>query len=43
MAKTYHNESPYYDDYNPSKGYTQILAVPGRVEQAGTRLHWSFR
>ena len=34
MAKTYHNESPYYDDYNPSKGYTQILAVPGRVEQA---------
>ena len=26
--------APYYDDYDASKGYTQILAVPGRVEQA---------
>lgn len=34
MPTKYHSESPYYDDYSPSKGYTQILAVPGRVEQA---------
>jgi hypothetical protein len=26
--------SPYYDDYDPSKKYNQLLAVPGRVEQA---------
>lgn len=34
MPIKYHTESPYYDDYDPSKGYTSILAVPGRVEQA---------
>lgn len=28
------SKAPYYDDYDPSKGYTKILAVPGRVEQA---------
>lgn len=28
------NKSPYFDDYDPSKKYTQILAVPGRAEQA---------
>lgn len=28
------SQSPYYDDYDPSKKYTQILAVPGRAEQA---------
>lgn len=28
------NVAPYYDDYDPSKKYTQILAVPGRVAQA---------
>lgn len=28
------SSAPYYDDYDPSKGYTQILAIPGRVEQA---------
>ena len=33
MAR-YHNESPYYDDYDPKKNYTAILALPGRVEQA---------
>lgn len=27
-------KSPYYDDYDSDKGYTQILAVPGNVEQA---------
>jgi len=26
--------APYYDDYDPSKGYTTILAVPGSAEQA---------
>ncbi|UXR28872.1 hypothetical protein [Bacillus phage Nachito] len=26
--------APYYDDFDPMKQYTQILAVPGRVEQA---------
>lgn len=26
--------APYYDDYDPSKKYTQLLAVPGRAEQA---------
>ena len=30
----YYSEGPYYDDYDPSKGYTQILAVPGNAEQA---------
>ncbi len=28
------SQSPYYDDYNPSKNYSQMMAVPGRVEQA---------
>ena len=28
------SKNPYYNDYDPSKGYVQILAVPGRVEQA---------
>jgi hypothetical protein len=28
------NTSPYYDDYDPSKGYTQLLVVPGRTAQA---------
>lgn len=28
------NREPYYDDYDASKQYTQILAVPGRAEQA---------
>lgn len=28
------NMNPYYDDFDPSKHYTQILAVPGRAEQA---------
>lgn len=27
-------QSPYYDDYDRSKGYAQLLAVPGRVAQA---------
>ena len=27
-------QSPYYDDYDKEKGYTKILAVPGRVEQS---------
>lgn len=27
-------QSPYYDDYDRSKGYSQLLAVPGRVAQA---------
>ena len=25
---------PYYDDFDPQKSYTRILAVPGRVNQA---------
>lgn len=29
-----HSESPYLDDYDASKGYTAILALPGRAEQA---------
>lgn len=28
------NTAPYYDDYDPSKRYSQVLAVPGRVAQA---------
>ena len=28
------NISPYYDDYDPEKRYTQMLAIPGRVAQA---------
>ncbi len=27
-------QEPYFDDYDSSKQYSQILAVPGRVEQA---------
>ena len=26
--------APYYDDYDPSKGYVSVAAIPGRVEQA---------
>lgn len=29
-----HPEAPYYDDYNPKKNYTGILAIPGRALQA---------
>ena len=28
------NQSPYYDDFDKSKHYTKILALPGRVEQS---------
>lgn len=28
------NSAPYYDDFDPTKKYFQILALPGRVEQA---------
>ena len=28
------NQAPYYDDYDAKKNYSQLLAVPGRVEQA---------
>lgn len=28
------NTSPYYDDFDPSKKYIQLLALPGRAEQA---------
>ena len=28
------NRSPYYDDYDSSKNYSKILAIPGRVVQA---------
>ncbi len=28
------NIAPYFDDYNPTKKYTRILAVPGRAAQA---------
>lgn len=34
MAKADISTSPYYDDYDRAKGYTQVLAVPGRVAQA---------
>lgn len=27
------NTSPYFDDYDPSKNYTKIVGVPGRVSQ----------
>lgn len=33
MPKVY-NQSPYNDDFNPNSGYTKLLAVPGRSEQA---------
>ena len=29
-----HSSAPYYDDYDKSKDFTQILALPGRAEQA---------
>lgn len=28
------SQAPYYDDYDPAKGYVQILAIPGNAEQA---------
>lgn len=28
------SKSPYYDDFDPAKKFMQILAVPGRAEQA---------
>lgn len=34
MARVNRKVAPYYDDYDSSKQYTQILAVPGRVAQA---------
>lgn len=34
MAKMDISKTPYYDDFDRSKGYTQVLAVPGRVAQA---------
>lgn len=33
MPKSYPN-APYYDDYNRDKGYVQMLALPGKAEQA---------
>lgn len=34
MAIVDKSAAPYYDDFDPSKQYTQILSVPGRYEQA---------
>lgn len=34
MADNIIKGNPYYDDYDSSKNFTQILAVPGNVEQA---------
>lgn len=34
MAKIDLNRNPFYDDYDPSKQYHQLLAIPGRVAQA---------
>lgn len=34
MAKVNRAVAPYYDDYDSSKQYTQLLAIPGRVAQA---------
>lgn len=34
MAKVNLNSAPYYDKFNPSQGYVQLIAVPGRVAQA---------
>lgn len=28
------SKAPYYDDYDPSKNFTKVAAVPGRVAQA---------
>ncbi len=34
MANQNLNRQPYFDDYDPTKGFKQVLALPGRVEQA---------
>lgn len=34
MARVNTSIAPYYDDYDSSKQYTQLLAIPGRVAQA---------
>lgn len=34
MPKFNISGAPYYDDYDSSKQYTQLLAIPGRVAQA---------
>lgn len=34
MAIENYNVAPYYDDYDPSKGFVQILAVAGKAEQS---------
>lgn len=34
MSKFNKNQAPYYDDYDSSKQYTHLLALPGRVAQA---------
>lgn len=34
MSRVNKAVAPYYDDYNSSKQYTQLLAIPGRVAQA---------
>lgn len=34
MSKYNKKVAPYYDDYDSSKNYTQLLAIPGRVAQA---------
>lgn len=34
MGVSSYNTSPYFDDYDPSKGFVQILAVAGRPEQS---------
>lgn len=34
MARVNKAAAPYYDDYDSTKQYTQLLAIPGRVAQA---------
>ena len=34
MSRYDKSQAPYFDDYDPTKGYTQLLAVPGKVAQA---------
>ena len=34
MAIRPYNVSPYFDDYDPSRNYVQILAVAGKAEQS---------
>ncbi|AWD93037.1 tail protein [Bacillus phage vB_BceM-HSE3] len=34
MTNNFLSNAPYHDDYDPSKGYTTLAALPGRVEQA---------